>query len=265
MQYNTGSGSACRVTWVAKWVAVASVLCVSAPGTHPVPSEAAVQPLGATVRPLFDLRSPEGSPFPSDLFTIADASQNTGRRVNLPMPQDCVTHTSDSEDVALLNRLDGFNMEARISIPFDGDIDPASVSSKSILLVKLRNALSGRTSDNSIVGINYIVWDPITREVSSRPADSLEQHTTYVLVVTTGVRDSRGNAIGELESVAGIANAEYRRAVENAAPIVQRVLARFRTDARGDREGSCATARFQGWAERRPGDIQCGDTPITDC
>ena len=81
------------------------------------------------------------------------------------------------------------------------------------------------TSDNSIVGINYIVWDPTTRELSFRPEDSLEQHTTYALVVTTGVRDSSGNAIGEVESVADIANADYRRAVERAAPIVQRVAA----------------------------------------
>ena len=43
----------------------------------------------AVVRPLFDLRSPERSPFPSDAFTVADPNQNTGRRVNLPMPQDC--------------------------------------------------------------------------------------------------------------------------------------------------------------------------------
>ena len=139
------------------------------------------------VRPLFDLRSPERSPFPSDAFTVADASQNTGRRVNLPMPSDCVTHASDCEDVAVWNQLDGFNMQARISIPFDGDIDPTTVSSKSIFLVKLQNALSGRTSDNSIVNINYIVWDPTTRELSFRPAESLEQHTTYALVVTTGV------------------------------------------------------------------------------
>ena len=59
------------------------------------------------------------------MFTVADARQNTGRRVNLPMPQDCVTHASDCEDIALLNQLDGFNMQARISIPFDGDISMA--------------------------------------------------------------------------------------------------------------------------------------------
>jgi Bacterial virulence factor lipase N-terminal len=128
-------------------------------------------------------------------------------------------------DIALLNQLDGFNMQTRISIPFDGDIDPATVSSKSIVLVKLRNALSGRASDSPIVGINYIVWDPTTRELSFRPADSLEQHTTYALVVTTKVRDSSGNAIGTVDSVTGLADADYRRAVERAGPIVRRLAA----------------------------------------
>ena len=149
-------------------VAAMLVLCGTAYGVHAAwqANIEALQPPRKTVRPLFDLQSPERSPFPSDVFTVADASQNTGRRVNLPTPQDCVTHASDCEDVALLNQLDGFNMQARISIPFDGDIDPVTVSSKSIFLVKLRNALSGRTSDNSIVGINFIVWDPTTRELS---------------------------------------------------------------------------------------------------
>jgi hypothetical protein len=120
---------------VTKGVAAMMVLCGAACGVHAVwqpHTEAAVQPPRATVRPLFDLRSPERSPFPSDVFTVADGSQNTGRRVNLPTPQDCVTQASDYEDVALLNQLDGFNMQERISIPFNGDIDPETVSSKCI-------------------------------------------------------------------------------------------------------------------------------------
>ena len=177
---------------------------------------------GAAVRPLFDLRSTERSPFPSDAFTVADASQNTGRRVNLPMPQDCRAYASDCEDVSLLNQLDGFNLQARISVPFDGDIDPASVTSQTVFLVKLRDAFSGRGGDHTVVGINYIVWDPTTRELSFRPEDSLDQHTTYALVVTTGVRDSSGTAIGAVDMVSRIADGDYRRALEAAVPIAQR-------------------------------------------
>jgi hypothetical protein len=40
------------------------------------------------VHALFDLHHPETAPFPSDVFTVADHTHNTGRRVNLPYP-DC--------------------------------------------------------------------------------------------------------------------------------------------------------------------------------
>ena len=39
----------------------------------------------STVHALFDLGSPAGGPFASDRFTVADPTQNTGRRVNLPL------------------------------------------------------------------------------------------------------------------------------------------------------------------------------------
>src|SRR5215203_6230659 len=84
------------------------------------------------VHPLFDLSSLERGPFPSDRFTVADDEQNTARRVNLPMPEDCTVEVSECEDVAILNRLDGFNLVARISVPFDGDIDPSSVTSRTV-------------------------------------------------------------------------------------------------------------------------------------
>ena len=48
------------------------------------------------------------------------------------MPDDCVVNASDCEDVGVLNHLDGFNLNARISVPFDGDIDPSSVTNQTI-------------------------------------------------------------------------------------------------------------------------------------
>jgi hypothetical protein len=46
--------------------------------------------LAAGVRARFDLDDRRGSPFPSDRFTVADTTQNTGLRVNVPKP-DCTT------------------------------------------------------------------------------------------------------------------------------------------------------------------------------
>jgi hypothetical protein len=64
----------------------------------------------------FDLSTQAGGPFPSNWFTVADDSQNTGRRVNLPLP-DLNARPSDYADTQVLNNLDGFNLQARLSIP----------------------------------------------------------------------------------------------------------------------------------------------------
>src|SRR5437868_6878968 len=92
-----------------------------------------------------------GQPFPSNLYTVPDATQVTGLRVDLPKP-DCTTHPSDCADVAALDTLDGFNIQPRISVPFSGPIDLDTVSSKTIFLV----GPSGH-----VVGINQVAWEPL--------------------------------------------------------------------------------------------------------
>src|SRR5437588_1742600 len=94
-----------------------------------------VSALAAGVHPLFNVQSATQSPFPSDMFTVADPQQLTGMRVNLPFP-NCATHPSDCADITLLNQLDGFNTQPRLAIPFDGEIDPTSVSSSTVFLVR---------------------------------------------------------------------------------------------------------------------------------
>jgi Bacterial virulence factor lipase N-terminal len=169
-------------------------------------------PPAARVAPLFDLASLERSPFPSDRFTVPDANQITGRRVNLPTPKDCTAQASDCEDVAVLNQLDGFNLEPRISVPFSGAIDPASVDSRSVFLVKLGDAKPERT-----IGINYVVWDPAARELSFRPDRLLDEHSVYAPVVTTAVRGADGRPIA---AAAGYrAEANVRALVPKSADI----------------------------------------------
>jgi hypothetical protein len=153
-------------TW---WILLVCVYSVVLEGTAHVRQ--------ARVQPLFDLSTPDGGPFPSDRFTVADPDQLTGRRVNLPRPPDCAATPSDCEDIAVLNQLDGFNMLPRVSIPFSGDIDPASVTGN-VFFLKLNGGPTPRIS------LNYVVWDPATHELSGRPDVPFEQHTTYVLVIT---------------------------------------------------------------------------------
>jgi hypothetical protein len=73
-------------------------------------------------------------PFPTNLQTVEDANQATGLRVSLPLP-DCAARPSDCEDVAVLNTLDGFSLQPRLSIPFSGAVDLATVSSDTVFLV----------------------------------------------------------------------------------------------------------------------------------
>src|SRR5688572_13036136 len=117
--------------------------------------------LAAGVSVKLDLDDPAGSPFPSDRFTVPDTTQNTLRRVQLPKP-DCGARPSDCADIEVLNALDGFSTQPRITVPFDGDIDLASVSSDTVYLVNLGDTLSGQGFGQK-VGIDQVQWDTASR------------------------------------------------------------------------------------------------------
>ena len=141
----------------------------------------------------FDPSAPSGAPFPSDRYTVADWTQNTFKRINLPKP-DCAVLPSDCEDITVLNTLDGFNTQPRISVPFTGAIDPARISSDTVYLVNLGDTQGGRGHGNK-VGINQISWEPASNTQVFESDELLQQHSRYALVVTTGVRDAAGDAI----------------------------------------------------------------------
>src|SRR5215831_6342650 len=137
-------------------------------------------------RALFDLSTLKWAPFPSDRFTVADRSHKTGLRISLPLP-DCAKRPSDCDDIRVLNMLDGFNIQPRLSIPFDGEIDPASADSSTVFLIRL-----GTTER---VGINQRVWDPATTTLFVESDELLDQHSRYALIVTNGVRDGGGRPV----------------------------------------------------------------------
>jgi hypothetical protein len=126
-----------------------------------------------------------GQPFPSNLYTTPDASQVTGVRVDLPKP-DCSTHPSDCADVDVLNTLDGFNIQPRISIPFSAAIDPTTVSSSTVFLVG---------PGDHVVGINQAEWEPATNTLHVESDQQLAQDATYLLVVTNGIRAADGSPL----------------------------------------------------------------------
>ena len=126
---------------------------------------------GASTHVRFDLVTPEGAPFPSNRFTVAEPAHITGLRVNLPLP-DCDARPSDCADLRVVNELDGFNVQPRLSIPFDGAIDPRSVTSSTLFLIELSSA--------TVVGINQVVWDPPTNTLYAESDELLEQHTRAI-------------------------------------------------------------------------------------
>src|SRR5262245_16527136 len=126
-----------------------------------------------------------GQPFPTNLDTVRDTTQVTGLRVALGKP-DCAARPNDCADVDVLNQLDGFNIQPRISVPLSGPIDVSTVSSSSIFLVG---------PAGSVVGINQIVWEPGTNTLHFESDQQLEDSTTYLLVVTTRLRGADGKPL----------------------------------------------------------------------
>jgi hypothetical protein len=135
----------------------------------------------------------EASPFPSNRLTTVDFANVTFRRVNLPQP-DCSVQVNDCADIEVINTLDGFSTQPRITVPFDGDIDVTSVSSDTVYLLNLGDTVSQRGYGEK-VGINQVLWDPGSQTLVFEPDALLAEHARYLLVVTDGVRDAAGNKL----------------------------------------------------------------------
>src|SRR5262245_54210939 len=184
------------------------------------------------VHPRFEIAGMDTAPFPSNAFTVPDPTHLTGRRVSLPFP-DCSARRSDCEDITHLNELDGFNLLPRLSIPFDGDIDPDSVSSRTVFLLPLGDATAAHTRGDDvaspqvrIVGINQVVWDPATTTLHVESDELLDQHSTYALLVTRGVRSGDGRSVEAhdafLELRRSDDQAAYARELREALSIARR-------------------------------------------
>jgi hypothetical protein len=139
----------------------------------------------ALVLPTAALAASAGQPFPSNLDTTADATQATGLRVDLAKP-NCAVRPSDCADIDVLNTLDGFNIQPRISVPFSGPIDLATATSDNIFLVG---------PGYHVVGINQVVWEPAANTLHFESDQQLDQSSTYLLVVTNGVHAADGSPL----------------------------------------------------------------------
>jgi hypothetical protein len=111
--------------------------------------------------------------FPTNALTVADHAQLTGRRVNLPLP-DCTTHPTDCNTVRLLNTLDGFDIDPRLSLTFAGPVDPIAVATRTSVVALGRG-------HSAPIGVNRVVYDASTHTVYAHPMSQLAPDTTYQL------------------------------------------------------------------------------------
>jgi hypothetical protein len=155
-------------------------------------------PHGA-VHALFHLDVQGEAPFPTNHFTVPARNNLTGLRVNLPYP-DCQVFIADCQDLTLINQLDGFNMQPRLSIPFDGPIDVNSVTNHDVFLINLGDTVDQREHGSHVVGINQTVWDPPSNTLHVKSDELLDQHTRYALILTNGLRDTQGNPVEASEA-----------------------------------------------------------------
>ena len=166
-----------------------------------------------SVQALFNPSALEQAPFPSDQFTIPNPANITQLQVNLPLP-DCTVRPTDCNILRVINTLDGFNLDPRLSIPFSGPIDVNSVNSDTMFVVKLGKSLKDHGRKNHgpkdrIVGINQVVWDPATNTLHAESDQLLEQDTAYAVVVTDGVHDSAGNPVQPSAGFAGLLGKDF--------------------------------------------------------
>ena len=152
-----------------------------------------------------------GQPFPTNLDTVPDATQATGLRINLPRP-DCAVRPSDCADINVLNQLDGFNIQPRISIPFSAPIDVSSIDKSTLFLVG---------PGGHVVGTNQLVWEPGANALHVESDQQLDEATTYLLVLT---RDARGADGSRLEQADFRHDLNYGQTKDPAAKAYRKAL-----------------------------------------
>ncbi|HET9598699.1 MAG TPA: hypothetical protein VFP65_24200 [Anaeromyxobacteraceae bacterium] len=154
---------------------------------------------------------------------MADDAQVTGLRIALPEPADCGARRSECEDVSVLNELDGFGVVPRVSIPFDGDVDVASVQPGTVRILRLGSAARERGDSREVrardvedaggrapeIELEEVIFEPATHTLHGHARTVLDQHARYLLVVTREVRDTSGRPIEASREFARFVRGEW--------------------------------------------------------
>jgi hypothetical protein len=137
--------------------------------------------------------------FPNNRFTVRDHANRTGRRIHFrlgvdyPSFQGSIHHGCTSADYSIcdgfaeLNKLDGFDTNPFVMVPFTGSIRLSSVTAKDFYISTTRGRFAS--------GLRQLTFDPGTKTLSGIADAFLREDTTYEIHVTSGIRDRAGHPV----------------------------------------------------------------------
>ncbi|GAC1611163.1 MAG: hypothetical protein NVS3B26_22220 [Mycobacteriales bacterium] len=144
-------------------------------------------PAAAATTTVLNGTTPATTPFPDDRWTVPDSSQVSGRRIALPTTGCDAQGRSLCDDLTLINTLDGFDLQPRVTIPFSAPVDLLSITPTTVFLTDASGANRG--------GLTQLVFDPATNTVAGMTSALLSPDTTYTLIITNAVKAADGTTV----------------------------------------------------------------------
>jgi hypothetical protein len=137
--------------------------------------------------------------FPSDSFTVGDKNQVTGRRVNFRKGVDypnvggkvkrgCTSKTySICDAFREMNKLDGFDLQPRVTVPFTGTVKLGSVNDKNFYIATRKGKF--------VSGLRQLTFDPKTHTLAGISDKFLKEGARYSIHVKSGIRDGKNKRV----------------------------------------------------------------------
>lgn len=137
--------------------------------------------------------------FPDNRFTVRDKRQATGRRVHFRKGRDYPTvagkvrrrcnstNYSLCDSFAELNKLDGFDLQPRVVVPFTGMIDLKSVNDADFFITTKTGAF--------VSGFRQLTFDPVTHTLAGISDKFLPEGTLFKIHVKRAIHDIKGKRI----------------------------------------------------------------------
>ena len=102
---------------------------------------------------------------------------------------NCEVQVSDCNEIALINALDGFDLDPNVKVRFSGPIDVSKVNGTNLYLERV----CGCTRVARIPLVR-LVWDGATHTLYGHPKRQLRESSTYRVTVASGINGQSGTA-----------------------------------------------------------------------